>query len=47
LPATFSKKRRTSALEATTARIREYDAQIEKLAERSCPDLALLKQGRV
>jgi transposase len=33
-----------SALEAITARIREYDAQIEKLAEESYPDVALLKQ---
>lgn len=33
-----------SALETITARIREYDAQIEKLAEESYPDVALLKQ---
>lgn len=33
-----------SALESITARIREYDAQIEKLAEESYPDVALLKQ---
>ncbi len=33
-----------SALEAITARIREYDAQIEKLAEESYLDIALLKQ---
>jgi len=33
-----------SALEAITARIREYDAQIEKLAEESYPETALLKQ---
>ena len=33
-----------SALEAITARIREYDAQIEKLAEESYPEMALLKQ---
>jgi len=33
-----------SALEAITAQIREYDAQIEKLAEESYPDVALLKQ---
>ena len=32
------------ALETITARIREYDAQIEKLAEESYPDVALLKQ---
>ena len=31
-----------SALEAITARIREYDAQIEKLAEESYPKTALL-----
>jgi transposase len=33
-----------SALEAITERIREYDAQIEKLAEESYPEVALLKQ---
>jgi transposase len=33
-----------SALETITARIREYDAQIEELAEKSYPDVALLKQ---
>jgi hypothetical protein len=33
-----------SALETITARIREYDVQIEKLAEESYPDVALLKQ---
>jgi transposase len=33
-----------SALEAITARIREYDAQIEQLAEESYPEVALLKQ---
>ena len=33
-----------SALEAITARIREYDAQIEELAEESYPEVALLKQ---
>ena len=33
-----------SALETITARIREYDAQIVKLAEESYPDVALLKQ---
>lgn len=33
-----------SALETITAQIREYDAQIEKLAEESYPDVALLKQ---
>jgi transposase len=33
-----------SALETITARIREYDAQIEKLAEESYPEVALLKQ---
>jgi transposase len=33
-----------SALETITARIREYDAQIEELAEESYPDVALLKQ---
>lgn len=33
-----------SALEAITAQIREYDAQIEKLAEESYPDVTLLKQ---
>jgi transposase len=33
-----------SALETITARIREYDAQIDKLAEESYPDVALLKQ---
>ena len=32
------------ALEAITAQIREYDAQIEKLAEESYPEVALLKQ---
>jgi hypothetical protein len=32
------------ALESITARIREYDAQIEKLAEESYPEVALLKQ---
>ena len=32
------------APEAITAQIREYDAQIEKLAEESYPDVALLKQ---
>jgi len=33
-----------SALETITARIREYDAQIEELAEKCYPDVALLKQ---
>jgi transposase len=33
-----------SALETVTMRIREYDAQIEELAEKSYPDVALLKQ---
>jgi len=33
-----------SALETITGRIREYDAQIEKLAEESYPEVALLKQ---
>jgi len=33
-----------STLEAITAQIRKYDAQIEKLAEESYPDVALLKQ---
>ena len=33
-----------SALETITAKIREYDAQIEKLAEESYPEVALLKQ---
>lgn len=33
-----------SALETITARIREYDARIEELAEESYPDVALLKQ---
>jgi hypothetical protein len=33
-----------SALETITARIREYDAQIEKLAEESYPEVALPKQ---
>jgi len=33
-----------SAFEAITARIRDYDAQIEKLAEESYPETALLKQ---
>jgi transposase len=33
-----------AALETITARIREYDAQIEKLAEESYPEVALLKQ---
>src|SRR6201987_4603534 len=33
-----------SALEILTARIREYDAQIERLAEESYPEVALLKQ---
>lgn len=33
-----------SALETITAQIREYDAQIEKLAEESYPEVALLKQ---
>ena len=33
-----------SALETITARIREYDAQIEKLAEASYPEVALLQQ---
>jgi transposase len=32
------------ALETITARIHEYDAQIEKLAEESYPEVALLKQ---
>ena len=32
------------ALETITAQIREYDAQIEKLAEESYPEVALLKQ---
>jgi transposase len=31
-------------LESITARIREYDAQIEELAEESYPEVALLKQ---
>jgi transposase len=33
-----------SVLESITARIREYDAQIEKLAEETYPEVALLKQ---
>jgi transposase len=33
-----------SALKTITARIREYDAQIEELAEKSYPEAALLKQ---
>jgi transposase len=33
-----------STLETITARIREYDAQIEQLAEESYPEVALLKQ---
>lgn len=33
-----------TALEAITAQIRGYDAQIEKLAEESYPEVALLKQ---
>jgi hypothetical protein len=33
-----------SALETITARIREYDAQIEKLAEKSYPEVALLSE---
>jgi transposase len=33
-----------SALETITARIREYDAQIEQLADESYPETALLKQ---
>jgi transposase len=33
-----------SALEAITTRIREYDALIERLAEESYPEVALLKQ---
>jgi transposase len=33
-----------SALETITAQIREYDDQIEKLAEESYPEVALLKQ---
>ena len=33
-----------SALETLTARIREYDAQMEKLGEESYPEVALLKQ---
>jgi transposase len=33
-----------SGVEAITARIREYDAQIEKLGEESYPEVALLKQ---
>jgi transposase len=33
-----------SALETITARIREYNTQIEKLAEESYPETALLKQ---
>jgi transposase len=33
-----------SALETITEQIRNYDAQIEKLAEESYPDVALLKQ---
>lgn len=33
-----------SALETITTRIREYDAQIEKLAKESYPEVALLKQ---
>jgi transposase len=35
---------RLSALEAIAAQIREYDAQIEELAEKSYSDVALLKQ---
>jgi transposase len=35
-----------SALEAVTARIREYDAQNEQLAEQSYPEVALLKQSQ-
>ncbi len=35
-----------SALAAITARIREYDAQIEKLAEESYPETALLQTGK-
>ena len=33
-----------AALEVITARIRQYDAQIENLAEKSYPEVALLKQ---
>jgi transposase len=33
-----------SALETISARIREYDAQIEQLAEESYPEVALLKK---
>jgi transposase len=33
-----------TAVEAITAQIREYDVQIEKLAEESYPEVALLKQ---
>jgi transposase len=33
-----------SALETITAQIREYDVQIEKLAEETYPEVALLKQ---
>jgi transposase len=33
-----------SALEAITARIREYNVQIETLAEQSYPEVALLRQ---
>jgi transposase len=33
-----------SALETITARIHEYDAQLEELAEESYPEVALLKQ---
>jgi transposase len=33
-----------SALETITAQIREYDAQIAKLAEESYPEVSLLKQ---
>ena len=35
-----------SALETITTRIREYNAQIEKLTEESYPEVALLKQVR-
>jgi hypothetical protein len=32
-------------LETITARIREYDAEIEELAKESYPEMALLKCG--
>jgi hypothetical protein len=34
-----------SALESVDAPIREYDAEIEKLAKESYPEVALLKSG--